>query len=59
MAKVTKASEGAVKVRVLVGCALGHCDDVVEVAADDLPGLAGVVDADPAAVEYAESLKKA
>ena len=58
MAKVTKALEGAVKVRVLVACALGHCDDVVEVDVDDLPGLAGVVDADPAAVEYAESLKE-
>ncbi|CUI04684.1 hypothetical protein BN2497_4145 [Janthinobacterium sp. CG23_2] len=59
MPKVTKALEGAVKVRVLVACALGLCDDVIEVDADDLPGLVGVVDADPAAVEYAESIKKA
>lgn len=58
MAKVTKAPEGAVKARVLVGCALGNCDDVVEVAVDDLPGLVGVVDADPAAVAYAENLTK-
>lgn len=45
-----------VKVRVLVACALGKCDDVVEIDAADVKALAGTVDADPKAVAYAESL---
>lgn len=50
---------GVAKVRVLADCIFGKCDDVVELAADQL-ALAveiGVVDPDPAAVAYAESLK--
>lgn len=58
MAKEQKAPEGKVKARVLVDCVYGVCDDVVEVDAALVAGLAGVLDADPAAVEYAESLAK-
>ena len=47
-----------VKVRVLVDCDLGKCNDVVEVGAGDLDGLAGIVDATPEAVDYAESLSQ-
>jgi hypothetical protein len=46
-----------VKARVLVDCDLGKCNDVVEVDPADVKGLEGVVDAAPAAVKYAESLK--
>ena len=46
-----------VKVRVLVQCAHGQPDDVVEIDAASAKALAGVVDADPEAVKYAESLK--
>lgn len=56
MAKA-KTQEGTVKVRVLVDCAVGKCDEVVEVDAKDLPALAGMVDPHPDAVAYAESLK--
>jgi hypothetical protein len=45
-----------VKVRVLVACELGKCNDVVEIDAADVKSLAGTVDADPKAVAYAESL---
>lgn len=47
---------GLVRARVLVDCEHGKCDDVVEIHADLLEGLAGVVDAHPGAVAYAESL---
>jgi hypothetical protein len=47
-----------VKARVLVGCSFGRCDDVVEMEASQAEALVGVVDTDPAAVEYAESLTK-
>jgi len=47
-----------VKARVLVGCALGECNDIVEIDAADVKSLAGQVDTDPAAVAYAESLAK-
>jgi hypothetical protein len=57
MAK-TEQKEGKVKVRVLRECAYGQCNDVVEVDAAELAGLTGVVDPDPAAVAYAESLAK-
>jgi len=46
-----------VKARVLIDCDLGKCNDVVEVDQADVKGLEGVVDAAPAAVKYAESLK--
>lgn len=57
MAKVKRAVDGRVKVRVLVACKLGAVDDVVEVDADQVGPLIGVVDANPAAVDYAESLR--
>lgn len=54
-----KPEEGApVRARVLVDCAYGKPDEVIDIAADLIDSLAGVVDADPAAVEYAESLTK-
>ena len=55
----TKKTESAttVSARVLVDCALGKCDQVVEVLSVDLPSLVGMVDADPAAVAYAKSLE--
>jgi len=61
MAKKTPEEGGAaalVKVRVLAECAHGQCNDVVEIDADAVAGLVGLVDADPAAVQYAESLTK-
>ncbi|NHZ62618.1 hypothetical protein [Massilia genomosp. 1] len=48
-----------VRVRVLALCEHGNCNDVVEIDAALVTELEGVVDADPAAVAYAESLKKA
>lgn len=56
MAKSKTGLEGPVEVRVLVDCALGKCNEVVTVDAGEIDSLAGVVDADPAAVEYAKSL---
>jgi hypothetical protein len=52
------ALEGEIKVRLLVDCDLGKCNDVVTIDAVQLEALAGVADADPAAVEYAESTAK-
>lgn len=51
----------SVKVRVLVDCLYGRCDDVVTLAADVAKAAAeaGQVDTDKAAVAYAQSLKKA
>lgn len=46
-----------VKVRVLVNCEHGTPNNVVEIDAALVKSLAGVVDPDPAAVAYAESLK--
>jgi hypothetical protein len=57
MAKKDEVS-GAVKVRILRDCVYGRCDDVAEIDAALVADLAGVVDADPAAVAYAESLAK-
>ncbi len=56
MAKTKAAAEGKIKVRILVDCDLGKCNEVVEVDADQVSSLAGLVDSDPAAVEYAESV---
>lgn len=47
-----------VKVRVLSDCYLGKCNDVVEIDGAELEGLDGMVDADPDAVAYAETLQK-
>ncbi len=49
---------GDVKVRILRECVYGMCDAVVLMDAALAASLGGVVDADPAAVEYAESLAK-
>lgn len=57
MAKKEEVS-GLVKVRILRDGDLGKCDDVVEIDAALLEALTGAVDADPAAVAYAESLAK-
>ncbi len=56
MATKQKAGEGQVKARILVDCDLGKINEVVVVDEAALKGLVGVVDADPAAVSYAESL---
>jgi len=50
--------DGQLKARVLVSGAYGNCDDVVVIDATDVERLAGIVDATPASVEYAESLAK-
>lgn len=50
--------EKRVMARVLVACVYGEPNDVVELDADLVVGLAGIVDADPTAVEFAESLEK-
>lgn len=46
-----------IKVRVLVNCEHGAPNDVVELPATEVKALGEVVDADPAAVAYAESLQ--
>jgi hypothetical protein len=56
MARAQKTADGAVKARILVECEHGKPNDVVEIDAALVEGLAGVVDTDPAAVEYAASL---
>ncbi len=48
--------EATVKARVLVDCALGNANDVVDIAATQAKAAAGLVDTDPAAVAYAQSL---
>ncbi|MGO4379691.1 hypothetical protein AB4Z19_15555 [Pseudoduganella sp. RAF19] len=59
MAKPKNAQPGTkVRARVLVDGAFGKVNDVVEVDAEQLDSLTGVVDADEAAVAYAESLAK-
>lgn len=49
------AEPALIKVRVLAHCVYGKPDDVVQLDAVLVPSLAGVVDAAPAAVAYAES----
>lgn len=56
MAKEQKAPEGGIKVRLLRDSEHGICNKVVLMDAALAASLAGAVDADPAAVEYAESL---
>ena len=55
----TKKQTGATTVRVLMDGAFGKPDDVIELEGDELAQAlaSGQVDADPAAVAYAESLK--
>ena len=54
-----KKQTGATKVRVLMEGAFGKADDVVELEGEELAQAlaSGQVDADPAAVAYAESLQ--
>lgn len=56
MAKNQKA-DGQVKARVLVDCEYGKPDDIVTIDAALADSLAGIVDASPEAVAYAESLQ--
>lgn len=55
----TKKQTGATKVRVLMDGAFGKPDDVIELEGEALAQAleSGQVDADPAAVAYAESLQ--
>lgn len=55
---LAKKKDAIVKVRVLVDCDLGKCNDVAEVAEKDLKALAGTVDPHPDAVAYAQLLAK-
>ncbi|MYM25775.1 hypothetical protein GTP46_24410 [Duganella sp. FT135W] len=52
------SSNGEVKARVLIDCDLGMCNEVILVDPSIAETLTGVIDTDPAAVEYAESLAK-
>lgn len=47
-----------IKVRVLVDCEVGKCNEVVVVEEKALKSLEGKVDANPEAVAYAEGLAK-
>lgn len=51
-------AEGPIKVRVLIDCELGKCNDVVLIDALLAETMGDLVDADPAAVDYAESIEK-
>ena len=54
-----KQTADKTKARVLLDCAYGKVDEVIEIEAADLAvaQASGHVDTDPAAVTYAESLK--
>ena len=52
------AESKKVKARVLVDGAHGKCNDVIEIDPGQAKALAGVVDTDPDAVAYAESLAR-
>jgi hypothetical protein len=58
MARKKPNVAGAVRARVLTTCQLGNADDVVDVPAElvDQFLAIGVIDTDPDAVAYAESL---
>lgn len=55
---MAKEASVPVKVRVLIDCEHGKPNDVVEIDSALAVTLVGTVDAEPAAVEYAESLAK-
>ena len=57
--KSAEITDGMVRVRLLGDCIFGRCNDVVEIAVEQLSQAVetGVADPDPAAVAYAESLK--
>lgn len=61
MAKADKQDDTPTEVRVLVATQIDGIDyapnDVATLPAQDVAGYAGSVDADPAAVAYAKSLK--
>lgn len=58
--KTPEQSTGSiVKARVLVSCPYGEPNDVVELEEQLAATLGAVVDMDPAAVAYAESIQKA
>ncbi|WP_219118980.1 hypothetical protein [Janthinobacterium sp. UMAB-56] len=48
-----------VKARVLVSCAYGEPNDIIELEEQLAAPLGAVIDTDPAAVAYAESIQKA
>ena len=48
-----------VKARVLVSCAYGEPNDIIELEEQLAATLGAVIDTDPAAVAYAESIQKA
>lgn len=50
--------DGEIKVRLLVDSDLGKCNDVVLIDARLAETMVGMVDTDPAAVEYAETIAK-
>ena len=58
MPKKSAAPSGKVKVRILIDCAAGRCNTVVEVDAEAARDLVanGEADDTPAAVAYVESL---
>lgn len=58
MAKKPQSESGKVKVRVLMDCEFGKVNQVVELDAEVAKAHADTVDANPAAVEYAESISK-
>jgi len=55
--KKQPAESGKVKARVLLDCAFGKVDQVVEVDAEEAKQHADKLDTHPDAVAYAESLK--
>ncbi|MQA39028.1 hypothetical protein [Rugamonas aquatica] len=52
------APDGEVKARVLIDCDLGKCNEVVLVDAALAETMGDLIDTDPAAVAYAESIAK-
>lgn len=56
MARGQKTPQGTIKARVLVTCAYGKPNDVIEVDADLAETLGVAIDTDAEAVAYAESL---
>lgn len=56
-ARAAAAQPNTLLARVLAHCHLGEPDDVVEIDAELAPTLSDLVDTNPAAVEYAQSLK--
>jgi hypothetical protein len=58
MTTTTDTQSETVKVRLLRECHYGQCNDVVEIDAKLVASYAGMVDADPVAVAYAEAAKQ-